>query len=246
MYSYRGLAGVYDYLVAGVDFEGWADYVEELLRSFGFSPVSVLDLACGTGNTLLPMAMRGYRAQGVDLSPEMIGLARQKAEARGVKIDYYVGDMRDFVLESPVDLVTCFHDGLNYIIDRDHLGRVFKNTYCNLSPGGMFIFDLNAVIWIGRSDDHPVVLEEENMTIIYRTEYNSEESLWAVDLTCFVREGEMYRKFTEKHRERGYRQEEVMGLLEDAGFMPLAVFDAFSFDPPGQNSRRHFYAARRH
>lgn len=66
-----------------------------------------------------------------------------------------------------------------------------------------------------------------------------------MDLTCFVREEDMYRKFSEKHRERGYHREEVLGLLEEAGFIPLAVFDAFSFDPPGQDSRRHFYAARR-
>jgi uncharacterized protein Smg (DUF494 family) len=66
-----------------------------------------------------------------------------------------------------------------------------------------------------------------------------------VELTCFVREGELYRKFSETHRERGYDPEEVNRMLVEAGFSPLAVYHAFSFDPPRRESRRHFYAARR-
>ncbi|MFZ5633305.1 MAG: class I SAM-dependent DNA methyltransferase [Bacillota bacterium] len=245
MNSYRGLAVVYDRLVAGVDFEGWIDYVESILRHFGCSPAGVLDLACGTGNTLLPFALRGYRAKGVDISPEMIACARQKAAAAAVKIDYYVGDMRDFLLEHPVDLVTCFHDGLNYIVETEDLERVFKNTARNLAPGGMFIFDMNAVKWIGEADGRPVVINGGDMIIIYSTTYDTAASVWTVDLTCFIEEGGLYRKFSERHRERGYEQEEIVKILEAAGFIPLAVYDAFSFSPPHPKSRRHFYVARR-
>ncbi|MCL6610078.1 MAG: methyltransferase domain-containing protein [Peptococcaceae bacterium] len=245
MENYRGLAAVYDCLVTGVDFEGWADYVEEILRRFGHRPAGVLDLACGTGNTLLPMALRGYEAAGVDLSPQMVDLARRKAAGCGVKIDYHVGDIRDFRLDRPVDLVTCFHDGLNYITEPDDLGKVFKNAAGNLTPGGMFIFDLNAVMWIGRTDPQPVVIDEENMTIIYKTRIDTGSALWTVDLTCFLKEGHLYRKFSETHRERGYEPEEVVARLTEAGFKTLAVYDAFTFNPPRRESRRHFYAARK-
>lgn len=245
MQNYRGLAAVYDFLVAGVDFQGWADYVEAILRHFGSSPASVLDLACGTGNTVLPMALRGCQAAGVDISPQMIDIARDKASGQGVKIEYYVGDIRDFRLKQPVDLVTCFHDGLNYIIDSGDMKKVFQNTSLNLSPGGMFIFDLNAVKWIGGVDDRPVVIDVEDMTIIFSTSHDTGTSLWEVSLTCFLREGDLYRKFSETHRERGYEQEEILKMLEDEGFAPIAVYDAFSFNPPHQKSRRHFYVARR-
>ncbi|MCL6477809.1 MAG: class I SAM-dependent methyltransferase [Peptococcaceae bacterium] len=244
MDSYRGLAAVYDRLVAGVDFDGWIDYVESLLRHFGYGPGSVLDLACGTGNTLLPFARRGYRAIGVDISPEMIACARQKAAAAALSIDYYVGDAREFLLRHPVDLVTCFHDGLNYITEAGDLARVFKNTARNLVPGGMFIFDMNAVKWIGEGDNRPVVIDEGDMTIIYSTAHDTDASLWTVDLTCFIKEGDLYRKFSERHRERGYEQGAVLRMLESAGFNPMAVYDAFSFNPPHPKSRRHFYVAR--
>ncbi|MFZ5647929.1 MAG: class I SAM-dependent DNA methyltransferase [Bacillota bacterium] len=245
MKSYGGLAAVYDYLVAGVDFGHWIDYVESIMNHFGFSPKSVLDLACGTGNTLIPFAMKGYRAAGVDISPEMISVARNKASDLALKIDYHVGDMTGFLLENPVELATCFHDGLNYILEPDRLRKVFENTYNNLCPGGMFIFDLNALKWIGEVDRRPEVVDEEEITIIYKTDHDTGGALWTVNITCFIKEGDTYRKFSETHRERGYGTREVEKMLEEAGFMFLAVYDAFTFDPPHKNSRRHFYVARR-
>ena len=245
MNTYRGLAAVYDHLVVGVDFGQWIDYVESLLNHFGFKAASVLDLACGTGNTLLPFAMRGYRSQGVDISPEMIAVAREKALSAAAEVEYHVGDITEFLLEQPVELVTCFHDGLNYIVDPDRLKKVFENSYKNICSGGMFVFDMNAVIRIGVVGGGAEVIDEDGMTIIYRTSHDIDRSLWTVDLTCFLREGEIYHKFTETHRERGYSPHEVEGILKEAGFMPLAVYDAFSFNPPDQGSRRHFYVARR-
>lgn len=245
MKNYSGLSAVYDRLVAGVDFSGWIDYVESIMSHFGYTPASVLDLACGTGNTLLPFARRGYRAMGVDISPEMIDCARQKAAGDGVRIEYSVGDMRSFRVTEPVDLVTCFHDGLNYMVDTEDLRRVFSNTFRNLAPDGMFIFDLNALRWIGEVDSRPVVIDEGDITIIYSTEHDTGASLWTVSLTCFIKEGDLFRKICERHRERGYRPEEVVSLLEETGFTPLAVYDAFSLQPPHSKSRRHFYAARK-
>jgi len=243
--SYAGLYTVYDDLVSGVDFEGWINYVESLTGHYGYKAESVLDLACGTGNTILPFAKKGYHSIGMDISPGMIAVAREKTIKSGLSVEYHIGDMRSFLLRSQVELVTCFHDGLNYIIDSGDLEKVFKNTFNNLVEGGMFVFDLNAVKWIGESDGRPVVIDEDERTIIYRTEHDTADSLWTVSITCFTREGDLYRKFSETHRERGYPPEYIERMLERAGFMQLAVFDSFSFNPPHEKSRRHFYVARK-
>ena len=51
MQPYRGLADIYDYLLAGVDYEEWADYLEQIFGYFRIKPCGIiLDLACGTGN----------------------------------------------------------------------------------------------------------------------------------------------------------------------------------------------------
>ncbi|MFZ5644376.1 MAG: class I SAM-dependent DNA methyltransferase [Bacillota bacterium] len=245
MLSYAGLSAVYDRLVSGVDFDGWIDYVESLAGRYGYSPGSVLDLACGTGNTLIPFARKGYRSVGVDLSPEMIAVAREKSSVKGLNIEYHVGDMRYFCPDSPVDLVTCFHDGLNYITDPEDIEKIFINASSYINSDGMLIFDLNAIKWIGSSDKQPVVIDEEDITIIYNTFIDNTETLWSVDVTCFVREGDLYRKFSETHRERGYTEEEIEKALNRAGFNLLSVYDGFTFDPPHPKSRRHFYVARK-
>lgn len=245
MGQYRGLADIYDYLVAGVDFEGWIDYVEDILKKFSYKPCTVLDLACGTGNTIIPFARRGYKAYGLDLSAEMIEQARTKTRQEGLHIEFTVKDIREFAMSEPVGLVTCFHDGLNYIIREEDIAKVFCCVCSCLAPDGLFIFDLNAVSWIGATADGPVVIEEPDLTIIYETVHNREDSLWSVALTGFVREGELFRRFKETHCERGYAPELIKGLLSAAGFETLGVYDAFTFNDVHQRSRRHFYVARK-
>ncbi len=243
--QYRGLANIYDYLVAGVDFEGWIDYVEEILRKFNSQPHSVVDLACGTGNTIIPFSRRGYETYGLDISGEMIELARLKAAEENLNIRFMVGDIRDYRLERRVDLATCFHDGLNYMLTEEDLGKVFGCVSRCLVENGMFIFDLNALSWISANSESPVVIEEPDLTIIYETVHDREKSLWKIALTGFAREGELYRKFVEEHMERGYQPAQVEKLLKMAGMESLEVFDAFSFEPVHSGSRRHFYVARR-
>src|SRR3989441_5474268 len=69
---------------------------EQWARSLG-GPL--LDLACGTGRMALRMAKLGYQVTGVDIVPEMIARARQKAAEQAVSIDWVVADARTFHLQ---------------------------------------------------------------------------------------------------------------------------------------------------
>lgn len=247
MKRYAGLAAIYDYLVGGVDFEGWIDYLELITARFGHSAGTVADLACGTGNTTLPLARRGYHATGLDISAEMLAVAREKAAAEDLPVEFLCADMRDFRLPQPVDLVTCFHDGLNYLTEYSDLLKTFNCVRRNLKPAGFFIFDLNAVRWLSGTRPEVTVVEEEGLTLLWESAYYDQEDTWEVRLTGFAREqeGELYRKFKEVHREKAYRPEEVEAALKAAGLEPLASYDAFTFNPIHEKSRRHFYVARR-
>jgi ubiquinone/menaquinone biosynthesis C-methylase UbiE len=56
---------------------------------------AVLDIACGTGNAAIPAASTGARVTGVDLTPEMLKVARRRAEAVGVEVDWREGDAEE-------------------------------------------------------------------------------------------------------------------------------------------------------
>ena len=75
-----------------------ADYplTEQLARELG-GPL--LDLACGTGTMAIRMAEQGFQVTGVDIIPEMIALASQKAQTLGASIEWVVADARTFQLQ---------------------------------------------------------------------------------------------------------------------------------------------------
>jgi len=139
MTQYCKLADIYDFLVAGIDYEEWADYIEEILRRHGLSVKRVADLACGTGNTTLPLAARGYEVYGIDLAPAMLAKAQSKLQAQAASLGagpcFLEQDMRELSLPVPMDLITCYHDGLNYITSPPDLGRVFRRVFSSLPAG---------------------------------------------------------------------------------------------------------------
>src|SRR3954447_12132766 len=90
--AYDGLAPHYDAFTAGYDYERWLDALEELAHEHGLVGRRLLDVACGTGKSFLPMHDRGYEVVACDLSPGMVSRAREKAPAG---IDLFVADMRE-------------------------------------------------------------------------------------------------------------------------------------------------------
>lgn len=245
MEQYSELSRIYDYLVAGVDFDAWIDYAEALLQHFGLQARSVADIACGTGNTAIPFARRGYKTFGIDISGEMLALARAKSAADNLSVTFLKQDMRHLRLPEKVDLITCFHDGLNYLLEIEDIKQTFHKVNENLLEHGAFIFDLNAITWLSGADNSVTVMDDADMTIIWESGYNKTANIWHINLTGFVREGEYYKKFSESHREKAYRPEEIASCLGDTGFMLLGSFDAFTFDAIHSKSIRHFYVAQK-
>ncbi len=117
MDPYEGLAKVYDRLMVGVDYDAWADYILEVSASFGLRPKTALDLACGTGNTSIPLAKQGLKVTGVDMSRPMLAIAEEKA--RRMKDCPSISWQRNMLKMSfqtcRVDLVVSYQDGLNYL-----------------------------------------------------------------------------------------------------------------------------------
>jgi len=245
MAQYEKLADIYDYLVAGVDYDDWLDYIEKILDRYRCRFRTIVDLACGTGNTTLPFARRGYKVTGVDIAPAMLGLARQKAGREGLQVDFLEQDMREMQLPEPVDLMTCYHDGLNYIVSPADLKLVLANAHRYLKADGLFIFDLVVVNKLSEAGGDTTFFDDADLSLIWDTSYDQEQDIWEITLTGFVRKGELYEKFTEVHREKHYAREEIEPLLRETGFTLLDVFHSFTLEPPHPGTRRVFYVARK-
>ena len=99
----------------------------------------VLDLACGDGFYTRRLKQHGaVQVIGVDISPEMIRLAREHEQQEPLGLTYQVGDAVALPQLGPFDLVTAVYL-LPYATSKDQMLDMFQRVYDNLAAGGRFI-----------------------------------------------------------------------------------------------------------
>ena len=243
--QYNDFAGVYDRLMANVDYRVWADCFIRLLADRGIETGEVCDLACGTGTMTLALAKKGYRMLGVDRSEEMLLLAHRKAMEMGeIRIPFVCQDMRSFALTHPVDAVVCANDGINYINDPGQERKAFDRVYAGLKPGGVFVFDVSTVYKLSRIlGNRTMVHTQGDINYIWENTWDPGARLCRMDLTFFVKEGELWRRFCESHLQRGHDREELARWLWEAGFRDMRVGAAFSLEEPAGKEERLIFSA---
>jgi len=246
MAIYRDFAYVYDRLMWDVNYSKWADYITELFARNGVKPELIADLGCGTGSFCLEMAKRGYEMIGVDKSVEMLSCAKQKAVEADADILFLNQDMIAFELYGTVDAVTCLMDSINYVTRKKDLKQLFKHVNNYLNPGGIFIFDINSRYKYENILSSNVFYETDpEITYIWQNHYSKSKKLCRFDLTFFVLQGELYKRFEEIHYERCYETDELTDLLESADLEVCAVHGAFQFKKPSRKCDRLFFVCKK-
>jgi SAM-dependent methyltransferase len=132
----------YDAFAAGYD--DWsADMTEDVAWYVDLAREAdepIVELAVGSGRVAIPIAREtGKRVIGIDRSPAMLALAR--ARSHGLPVELREGDMRDFELEQPVDLVICPFRSLLHLPTWHDKRRVFERVARALRPGGRFAWN---------------------------------------------------------------------------------------------------------
>lgn len=195
------------------------------------SAETACDLACGPGNTALDFARRGIRTYAVDLSPGMCRLTRQKARAAGLPVRVIRGDMRDFRLPEPVDLVSCECDAVNHVPHKSDLARVAQSVARALKPGGHFYFDVNNALGFRGYWDRDVWIEIPGVCLTMRNGHDPKASRAWSDIEWFVRDGRHWERHSERVEEICWTAREVRTALRDAGFSRVRAFDGRAFFP---------------
>ena len=141
MEQYKDFAFVYDELMNEVDYNGWVKYIEDIIKNENAQVQNILELACGTGNLTIPLTKKNYDIAGIDISEEMLSVAREKAEKEGVELVLLQQDIAELDFDVPnLDCILCACDGFNYLTYDDELESVFEKSYELLKDDGVFIF----------------------------------------------------------------------------------------------------------
>ena len=167
--TYETFAPFYDAFTSAYPYDEWLGDLEGWARECGVAGRRLLDVACGTGNSFMPMLARGYEVTACDLSPSMVARARAKAAGRA---HVTVADMRALPWTGRFDLLTCVDDSMNYLLSTTDLVAALRSMANALAPRGLAVFDTNSLA-------------------VYRTGFASELSLEA-DRTRFLWRGEAH------------------------------------------------------
>jgi SAM-dependent methyltransferase len=103
---------------------------------------TVLELACGTGQLIVPVASAGLAATGLDLSAKMLSAAKRRAAAAGTKVRLLAADMRDFDLGRRFSLIFVARNSLLHLSDQDEFRAFFCSVRRHLEPDGILAFDI--------------------------------------------------------------------------------------------------------
>ena len=246
MDAYTGFAAVYDMFMDNIPYGEWCEYLTDILKDYGVEGGLVLDLGCGTGKLTRLLAAKGYDMIGVDLSEEMLEIAMGHQAEDGGDILYLLQDMREFELYGTVAAVVSICDSMNYLMDYEDLVQVFSLVNNYLDPGGVFVFDMNTPYKYREVLGEQTIAENRDEgSFIWENYFDEEDGVNEYDLTLFIREGDgRFQKFEETHFQRSYTLGEVQEALLEAGMEFVTAYDAFTKEPPKEDSERIYIVAR--
>lgn len=240
MDSFGPIAPYYDELMSVVPYRMWVGYYLLLLSQQNVHPRRILDVCCGTGTMTEMLAKEGFEMTGVDLSADMIEVAKEKATKRNLEICYHAADAAVFELGQTFDAALSFFDSLNNIIDPQRFEMALAQVFKHLEPGGSFIFDLNtAYAFEQRMFDQRNLKPSSRLRYDWVGDWNPVTRTITVHMT-FWRDGEEFR---ETHRQRAYTDEEVRSMLANVGFEEVQTYSSYTLDPVRKKSDRVHYTA---
>lgn len=103
--------------------------------------MKIIDIACGAGRHSLELAKKGFNVTGVDYSEELLHKAKKRADEKNLKINFILGDIRNFRTHEPYDLAIMMGNSFGYFDDRDN-EKVLENINLSLKNEGYFVLDL--------------------------------------------------------------------------------------------------------
>jgi ubiquinone/menaquinone biosynthesis C-methylase UbiE len=246
-YDYRGLVAEAWDLLRG-DTSAWAD------RAFYRAVIGqrggpVLDVGCGTGRLLLDYLDAGFDIDGVDNSPEMLAICREKAAVAGLDVRrrLFLQDMERLALPRRYAVVLVPSSSFQLLTDPAAAEQTLARFFECLEAGGLLVMPFMSKLWPGRLS--PAQMEWLDWTVVgeaprprdgavvrrwIRTRYDHDRQLEHEENRYEVlRNGVVIE--TEHHGRspcvRWYSQPQAQALIEGAGFTIEASTSSFSFDP---------------
>jgi SAM-dependent methyltransferase len=217
----------------------------------------LLELGCGTGRVLIPLAKAGYAVTGVDFSPEMLRIARAKAETAGVarRVTLIQGDYSDAPLSGPYAFMFIVMNTFLHLTSQEAQLRALRHWRSYLSPNGLLLIDVfhPDVAQLAHLDgrlewDKTWTDPETGLTVmkwITRTADLAEQTLSVTLIYDEIAADGSVRRTLVPYEVRYLWRFEAELLLDKTGFALENVYGDWDMEPFESYSERMILVARR-
>lgn len=229
MSIFGSYSNYYDQLYNDKDYPTEVDFIESLFKQYGTGEIkTILDMGCGTGGHALLLAERGYSVTGIDMSENMLSIAKDKARKANIPVDFFEGDIREFNKNKKFDAVISMFAVMGYQTTNNDFEKALENARKQLKQSGLFIFD----VWFGpaviaqKPGDRIKIIENESEKIIRltRSALNIMKHIVNVSFDVMVIHEDIIKKhIKEIHEMRFFFPQEIIHYLEDSGFKVLKI-----------------------
>jgi ubiquinone/menaquinone biosynthesis C-methylase UbiE len=243
--NYSVLADIYDIVMSDVDYETWADYIDEIILEHQPEARDLLELACGTGTVALSLEeLDCYNITATDASEDMIRIAQKKGKHVHSQIDFRPMNFLDINPGKTFDVVYMVFDSINYLHSEEEILKLHSEVRKVLKPGGIFVYDFTtprnsrkAIKFLNnevrhvkdkfryRRDSTFDPISKIHTNIFYIEKKNGENSGSVV-------------KFEEKHQQKIYSRNEIESAIKKTDFTILQSYDGFELKPAHDKSLR--------
>ena len=244
-HNYTVLARIYDEVMEDVDYETWADYIDDIILEHNPESVDILELACGTGTVALTLEeLDCYNIVATDGSAEMIRVAQEKADRLQSEVQFEAMNFLDLRLTQKFDVVFMVFDSLNYLHTEEEILELHRQVRSVLKPDGIFIYDFTTPR-NSRKAIHFLNNEKRIVDRHYRyqrtSEYDEEEHIhtnrFKIEQTD-PHTDKVLRTFQEEHRQKIYTPREIETMIKKTDFKIVTAYDGFELKPAHPRSLR--------
>lgn len=227
----------YDLFYKNKDYSEEANFLDNVIKRFNPETKTILDLGCGTGNHDILLIEKGFEVTGLDLSEEMIEIAKKRVAG-----EFFVGDMSEFSINEngtakKFDTIVSMFSSIGYLTENSKIQTFFKSVKKHLKPSGLLIIDcwngLGVMNELPSSRENSVEVEGLKIT---RKSFPNLDAKNHINNVLFkvnvlkADTGEQIEEYEEMHKVRFFFPKELEKYMNDEGFELLHVCPSFDLD----------------
>jgi SAM-dependent methyltransferase len=204
---------------------GAASVLLDDLRGRGVDRGLVIDLGCGSGILAEQVSATGFDVLGIDISPALVALARQRAP-RAV---FREGSLLEADLP-PCVAIAAVGEGFNYLFDENHsvdaVRRTLSRAFDALAADGVLLFDVAEPRQVPEPGPYKGHAEGDDWAVLVTIQGDRRQQLLVRQITSFRKFGDSYRRDHEEHLLRLFPRALVVSWLEEIGFR-VQILEAY-------------------